>query len=285
MKLRPLLVALLVVVGLIGSVAAADLVKGQWRSPVARVDGLIADWSTLTVVSKEVTAGAANDDQWLHLAIGTSDAATKQRLMGSGLIVYLDPAGNKAKTFGVRLPPLQPRAGFGRRGAGSGDASDSPPPGSRTENPAWTYVEILGPEKDQVHIVDLAEEGLRPIEVAMGNNSGTLLIELAVPLRPFDGHPYSPNVSATKTIVGLGLVTPSESAQTGRGGPTGGMSGGGGRGGGGMGGRGGGMGGRGGGGMGGRGGGMNGGMREAGGGQAKPLNVWTRIELARQPRS
>jgi hypothetical protein len=251
------------------TLAAAEVVKSQWRSSEARVDGLIAEWKTLTSVTKEVTVGAVNDGTWVQLAISASDAATRQRLMASGLIVYLDPAGKKNKTFGVRIPPLQPGRGMGPVWTGTGAFGDpvDDPVLSRDARPTITYVEIIGPEKDQARILDLASDGSGPIEVAAGENTGTLLIEVALPLRPFELHPYSPNISATQKIVGLGLVTPAH-AQVGRG-----RSGGGARGGGGM--SGGGRGGRGGGGAG-RGGGMGDGPVRLPG---KALNAWTTIEL------
>jgi len=223
-------------------VGAVETVKSRWLSEPVKVDGAIDDWPTLTSISKEVAAAAANDARWLFLAVTASDPAARQRVMTSGLIVYLDPTDKKKKTFGVRIPPLGAR-------------------------PSVSYVEVLGPGKDETHIVNLASS--RAIQAAAGENAGVLLIELAVPLSPSEEYPFSPGLA--KLGLGLGLVTP-DPAPSGRGdsGRTGMPPGGGGSGG-----MGGGM---------GRGGGMGGGGMpgQPGGAQGKALNAWATIELARQ---
>jgi hypothetical protein len=254
----------------VATLGAAEGVKSQWRPPESRVDGLITDWAMLAPVSKEVAVGAFNDGAWLQLAVRASEATTRQRLMSSGLIVYLDPAGKKSKAFGIRIPPLRigrvSEAPPGGRGA-----FGSPPPADQTGGPdgprRLTYVEVIGPGEDESRIVDLQSGGVRTVEAATGDFEGTLLIELAVPLRAIDEYPYSPNVPAGQKVVGLGLITPDEPPR-GRGGRDGDAPG--------RGGsavpRGGGMRGRG---MGGAG--MEE-LRRAG----KSINVWTTIELAEQ---
>lgn len=53
--------------------------------------------------------------------IGASEAETRQRLMSSGMIVYIDPAGKKSKSFGIRILPLGAARGMnpGPRGKGA----------------------------------------------------------------------------------------------------------------------------------------------------------------------
>jgi len=241
-------------------VGAVETVKSRWLGEPLKVDGTIDDWPTLTSISKEVAAAAANDAEWLYLAVTASDPAARQRVMTSGLIVYLDPTDKKKKTFGVRIPPLGARPSRGR-GAPDESAGATPRP------PSVSYVEVLGPGKDETHIVNLASS--RAIQAAAGENAGVLLIELAVPLSPSEEYPYSPGLA--KGGLGLGLVTP-DPAPSGRGdsGRTGMPPGGGGAGG-----MGGGM---------GRGGGMGGGGMpgQPGGAPGKALNAWATIELARQ---
>lgn len=261
----------------VATLAAAEAVKSQWRSPESRVDGLITDWTMLASVSKEVAVGALNDGAWLQLAVRASETATRQRLMSSGLIVYLDPAGKKSKAFGIRIPPLRGGRAI-EVGPGGRGAFNQPPPGDPTRIPGvpqtLTYVEVIGPGEDEARIVDLPNGGVHAVEAATGDFEGTLLIELAVPLRAIDQHPYSPNVPEAQKVLGLGLVTPDEPPQ-GRGGREGGAPG---RGGGAVP-RGGGM--PGGGGMTGRG--MGGsGMEDPRRVSGKSINVWTTIELAEQ---
>jgi hypothetical protein len=258
------LVVALVVGTSVAQAAGPPTVKSLALSPETQVDGLITDWPTLWSVTKEVSVAAANNHDRLVIAIATSDTSVKQRLLAAGVIVYLDPKGNKAKTFGVRIPPA--RGGF-----------------SAGQQSEVTYVEVLGPAEKEIHIVDLGERA--GFEVVRGDNHGTLLIELAIPLRTSDGVAFAAPVNPSRKAIGLGLVTPDvptqgrgQPGEGGRGGPPGGggMGGGGIGGGGGMGGS---MGRGGGGGMGGPGGGQG-----PGGSHGKELKVWTSLELAREKR-
>jgi hypothetical protein len=256
--------------------AGPEVVKSAPLTPQIRVDGVITDWTVLTSLTKEVSVAAANNHERLVIAVATSDASVKQRLLVSGLILYLDAKGKKSKTFGVRIPPPGGGVGapgrFGNRGGQPPDPGGSPPARDPSvQQPAVTYVEVLGPAEKESHIVDLA--GRTGLEVVQGDNQGTLLIEVAIPLRTSDGIAFAAPVDPSQKTIGFGLVTPDISSQ-GRGRPGEGGRGGGRPGGGGMGG-----------GMG-RGGGFGpppDGGRGPGGGQAKGLNAWTSIELA--PRS
>ena len=153
----------------------------------------------------------------------------------------------------------------GRFGGGaSGDGRSSQPP--EPPQPTITYIELLGPGKDDRRRLDLSPES--EITVAAAVNEGTLLYEFRLPLAAASA--AQPGIGAKMDRpVGLGLQTPKLEV------PQGGVqSGGGGRGG-----RGGfGRGGRGGGGFG------DGGMRGRGPMQMKELKLWTTLALARGTR-
>jgi hypothetical protein len=128
-------------------------------------------------------------------------------------------------------------------------------------------VEVLGPGKKESRTVELATRS--GFEAGRGDNEGTLVIEVGIPLRKGEGIAVAAPLDPSRTVVGLGLVTPDPPqgrGQPGGGGPAGGAGGPGGRGG------------------GGRGGGMppGGGMGgpPPGADQGKALNVWTTLELA-----
>jgi len=252
---RVLLSVVAFVLAVCGASAAAPGVKSTALTDQFKVDGDITEWPTLLSLTKEVSVAAANDEDRLVLAIATSDASAKHRLLSAGVTVYLDPKGKKTKTFGVRIPPAP--------GAGGG-------------LPAVTYVEVIGPKEKESHIVDLATR--TDFQVARGDNQGTLLIELAIPLRPAEGSEIAAPAAESRNTFGLGFVTPDVPA-AGRGSSGGGAPGGGGGGRGGMG--------------GGMGGGMLGGMgggrgpggappggAPPGGEQGKELKAWTTLELA-----
>ena len=249
--------------------AGSPAVKSRALTQDIKVDGVINDWTALVSLTKEVSVAAANDDSRLVIAIVTSDASMKQRLLAAGLIVYLDPKAKKSKSFGVRIPPAGGGAGvpaghFGNKGGGT-------PPDSGAQPPPVTYVEVLGPGEKESHVVNLPDRS--GFEAARGDNQGALLIEIAIPLRKADGVADAAPIGPLGTVTSLGLVTPDIPMQ-GRGQPgEGGPGGGAGRpGGGGMGG--------GPGGMGGRMGGPPPSGGPGGGGQGKGLKVWTTIELA-----
>ena len=169
---------------------APDTLKSQWRSGDMKVDGGIDEWPKLATIAPKVQAAAANDGDVLHLVITTSDPTIRERLMISGVLVYLDPKNKKAQTFAIRVPPMGGR----------------PLPGEPPPTPRITYVEVFGPGKDEMHLVELPSKN--GIEAAAGVHDGDWYIEIALPLRASEGQPYAPGVAPGQKVIGLGLVTP-----------------------------------------------------------------------------
>lgn len=224
-------------------------VKSRWRTDDMKVDGGIDEWPKLATIAPKVQVAAANDGSVLHLVITTSDPTIRERLMISGVLVYLDPKNKKAQTFAIRVPPMGGR----------------PLPGEPPPTPHITYVGVFGPNKDEMHLVDLPSKN--GIEAAAGVHDGDWYIEIGLPLRTSEGQPYAPGVAVGQKVIGLGLVTPDppkppSSGERGRGGAFGGLSGG----------------------WGGSQYGSGGGVRPPGSdkdnSKGKPVKVWTTIELA-----
>lgn len=269
---RSFIVAIVLGTSAVHAVAPA-VVKSVALTAEMKVDGVIFDWSTLFSATKEVSVAAANNHDRLVIALATSDAKVKQRLLAAGVIVYLDPQGKKAKAYGVRIPPARDGSGVaGRSGGARAEPLLSPgaPPAQDPagQHPAVPYVEVLGPGGKASHIIDLTRR--TDFEVARGDNQGTLLIEVSIPLGTAGGIAFAAPVDPSRKVIGLGLVTPEVPSQgrgqPGEGGPGGRAGRSGDRGG-----------------MGGRGSGMGRGGPPPGGAQGKELKVWTSIELA--PRS
>lgn len=248
--------------------AAPPTVASAWKSKEIVVDGLISEWPILTPFPEGVSIAAANDADNLYLAIVTSDLNRLRQFSASGITVWFDPVGGTRKTFGVRIPGSGIQRPAGRFAQGGDVGSDVP--SRERPQPKVTYVELLGPGKDDRRRIELAAEDA--LAAAQGFNEGTLLFELKVPLaaRTAD-FPYGIGGTLDRPL-GLGIeASKGDEAQDGesRGG-----SGGGGRGGfGGFGGRGG-RGGRG-------GGGFGGGSRGRGTSQVKDLKLWTVVTLSR----
>lgn len=261
------------------SASPTPTITSQPLSESIRVDGKIGDWPALTAVTKDLYVAAANNQDRLCLGISTSAEDVKAALHTRGLIVYLDPNGKKGETFGVKIPPIGggvPRGRFGGDPAGArgGDSNGQPPTplplrGEGTTTMV-THLDVIGPEENEHHLIDLSEP--KGFEAASGESAGTMLIEVAIPLRAGTETPYTPRLLDGKSIIGIGLVTPPAASHPGTGfsGGPGGGSGGGGRGGmgGGFGGAGGGM------------GGMGGGRGMPQGDQAKALKIWTTLTLS-----
>jgi hypothetical protein len=245
--------------------AAAQTVKSRWKDQTITIDGVAAEWPVLTALDDNVATAAANDAQNLYLAIATSDAERRNQLAITGLIVWLDAAGGKKKTFGIRIPGSGFRMPAGRFGGGpSGDGGSSQPP--EPPQPKITYIELLGPGKDDRRRLDLSPES--EITVAAAVHEGTLLYEFRLPLAAASAaQPFGIGAKMDRPV-GLGLQTPKLEVPQGGGRPGGGRGGRGGFG----------RGGRGGGGSG------DGGMRGRGPMQMKELKLWTTLALARETR-
>jgi hypothetical protein len=178
----------------------------------ALVDGRSNEWPSLDFVTRQVAVGVANGPDVLHIAVATSDPEVRSRLLSAGVILYLDGKGGKKQTFGVRVPAL------GRSGPGIGPAE-----------PHITYVELIGPAKNQRRLVDRETSGIR---AAVGNHDGTLFLEFAVPLLSDGDGGMGLALDSRRSVIGLGLITPDPprmAGARGEGRGSGGRAGGGGR--------------------------------------------------------
>ncbi len=284
------LLAVLAVASIALDAASKAKLTSDWTATPIVVDGTNTAWSAFASVDKDVRLSVAvkNDDQYLYLALVTSDTPTAFQILNQGLIVWFDVEGGSKKRLGIQYP-------LGRAVGATGDPQGGQPldPEAmwrrRLADDRLLLAELLGPGKDDIKslVLDLSQ----PIRAKLGHAEGTLIYELAIPLarapNSSDGLGVRPGA-----VIGIGLETPQrgDTPAAGRGGYGGGGTGGG-RGGygGGMGGRGGGggyggMGGRGGygGGMGGRGGATRG-EGSASAQRMKSMKVWTTVQLAVPP--
>jgi hypothetical protein len=263
----------------------------QWRTEPVVVDGKPDEWSALTPFEAvHLGVGVSNDDRTLQIALTSSDQARRRQLVAAGVIVWLDAGGGKKRSFGVRFPGLLgsgTRPELGRRS--DRRAPDQPPPDhppldrsdgapSDLQLPPLTWFELMGPGKDDRR--RLERSAVTSIQVARDLREGMLVLELQVPLAKEAATGFGIGAEPGR-VLGLGLETPEmekpEGPPPGRGGRGGGR----GMGGGGMGGMGGGMG------RGGMGGGRgpDDGPRGERVERAKPLKVWTTVQLAARPGS
>ncbi|MDD5562794.1 MAG: hypothetical protein PHQ91_03695 [Thermoanaerobaculaceae bacterium] len=252
-------------------------IASAWAGAAVPVDGGPGEWAPLLrpLGDPPLVIGLQNDARYLYLCLRTSDPIVKMQLVRLGLTVWFNGDGKDSKTFGVRFPVAAgPQAA--RRQPDQGE-----PPEGGSHAPSFDRaaqeVELIGPTKDDRERLHLAPDD--PVQAALGDDSGVLVLEMRVPLQPSEAHPLAVG-AAPGAAIALGLATERPKGggrgrlhlggggEPGEGGP--GDEGGMGRGRGGYGGRGGmgeGM----------RGGGMRGGATPA------PIDVWLRVTLAKGP--
>jgi hypothetical protein len=182
--------------------APAGLTSG-WRTEAVAVDGLLAEWGQLAPLERGALVGAVNDAEFLYLAVAARDPDSIAYL-AAGLIVWLDPGGRRAETFGVRLqgveqPPLPGMTPNAAATAASG----------RISTTVLDRFDVLGPGKNQRRLVDLSPE--LGIEMASSHSENEVAYELKIPLQKTSAHPYAVGASSGRTI-GLGIATPDSPA-------------------------------------------------------------------------
>jgi hypothetical protein len=262
------------------SLLQAIELPSSWRNADVTVDGVADEWSghMLPIPGQPLSVGVLNDGGFVYICVKTSDDATKKKILGVGLSVYLDASGKEKEGFGIRFP-----VGRSRR-----DPLDLPPGDvdSTTAEKvsvaaAGRDLQVLGGEADDAGLMRVSDA--KPIEAAVAEDESGLVVELKVPLAFTVTSPHAVETTPGATIsLGLETTRPKmkregggESGRGGRGGfgmGGGGMRGGGGGGFGGM--RGGGRGGR-------RGGGDGAGADEAKS-YGKPLKLWLSVPLAKE---
>jgi hypothetical protein len=178
-------------------VAAPAGFTSKWRTEPVVVDGLSAEWPTLEPLDRGVTVGAANDGEFLYLVVSAKDSESIAYL-STGLIVWLDPAGRRAETFGLRIAgveqPMLP-----------GMTPTAPTTGPAISTAVLDRFDVLGPGKNQRRLVDLTPE--LGIEIASSRAESEVAYELKVPLQKTSSRSYAVGAATGRTI-GLGIATP-----------------------------------------------------------------------------
>jgi len=261
------------------------------------IDGKYADWAggLQTVGGDDITVGLANDGTELCIALVVEDRQVRRQIAMSGLFLWFDSSGGKAKQFGLRFPlgmeedaaemPPPEMMADGQRPPPADAQKTQPRDGQkppREPDEVILEMEVFSPSEQVWRRVGLKE--IQGIEAAASRGTGPLVLEFRVPLAKTGPFGYGIG-AASGALIGVGLETPEIDMEALRGNmppPDGGGGAGPGR-------RppsGGGMGGGPGGGMGGGpGGGMGGGQGPPDGGERPsapdPIKIWTRVQLAK----
>ena len=191
MRIAPFVLAVVV------SAVQSGLTSG-WRTDTVNVDGLSGEWSTLGPIERGLSVGAVNDGEYLYLVVSAKEPEAIAYL-STGLIVWLDPAGRRAETFGLRLEGVE----------------QPPLPGMTPTAPAASSTSItttvldrfdlLGPGKNQRRLVDITPD--LGIQLASSRAEGEVAYELRIPLQKTAARIYAVGAAPGRRI-GLGIGTP-----------------------------------------------------------------------------
>jgi len=212
MRLRPLPRAIVLgatLSALSAVVAAAPpVLTAAWRTEAIVVDGLSNEWPQPVALERGPSVSVLNDNEFLYLLVTTTDPQIGH-LLSTGLIVWLDPAGGKSQSFGVRIagPEERPLRG----------ASDVPPDfSSGVITNVLDRFDLLGPGKNQRRLVDMTPA--MGMEFATGLTEKMITYELKLPLKKSAERLYAAGAAPGATV-GLGIATPEAPRDRGRRGP------------------------------------------------------------------
>ncbi len=200
---RTLAIAALATALLAGCGGAAPLTSSAPGELIV-VDAQLNEWGgKLKTLSSQdgLLVGVQNDDNHLYLSLSTRNAASIGSIMRAGLIIWVDPAGGKEKTFGIRFPLGLSMDETGERRLGEGAAADR----VRIER-STQEVEIIGADGQ---VIRRHKDSIPGIAAAVEADRGVLTYEIQVPLAHTDGVLYAIGTKPGQEI-GVGIATPDE---------------------------------------------------------------------------
>lgn len=177
-----LVIAMLFGIVFVGACSGPPTLQTHSLSQAPAIDGTLADWGgALTRVGDHsVSMGAVSTDSTLYLALLIPDRAHIRSVAKRGLILWVDPAGKKRHTYGVRYP-LGLRA---QQASQSGDASASGASSSRSPTLNDLFPSDLAVIRNDT-IRHRMPAGLSSDLRAQATlDTGSLIYEIAIPITP-----------------------------------------------------------------------------------------------------
>jgi len=187
-----------------GAALAADpALPSTWRLSDVTIDGAADDWAGRLVPLERtpLSIGVENDGRFLFLCVRTSDEATRKQILARGLSLYMDASAKDHHGFGVRFPVGRGRNEHAAPAENGESGSARPEPHAA----AGAELAFLGNEDGESLRVPTSVAG--PVEAALGDRDGVLVVELKVPLAFSADSPHAVGTQAGKRIsVGLETV-------------------------------------------------------------------------------
>ena len=201
-KLTSILFLCTLFIALTGCKSAVNLTSNSLDRDVS-IDGSEEEWvDALQVIEKEsFSLGLLNDDEFLYVTLVTSDAQLRNQILALGMTLWIDPAGGKEKSFGIRFP------------LGIMDGGIPPNPMLMQRDPEIAE-QMFNESLSEFEIMREKEEDTRrwmrteieELQMDAGINTGTFVYELKIPLS-HEELGYSMAVAEEQKI-GIGLETP-----------------------------------------------------------------------------
>jgi hypothetical protein len=207
--LRAVLIAVTLVTVLSLAGCGGLTIESVRREGEIVIDGIPIEWrgATTWIESPNCAIGVKNDDDYLYLCLSSPLEEIAVQIVMRGFTVWLDPAGDKGKTFGIRCPVGFPMGTGKPRELGEVARDQAKFNEMIVERlrGAGSVLEILGADDDSS--VRLTAGEAAGIDVALGYQDGRVVYELRVPLRRDEQHPYGIGADG-KHRIGVGFQTP-----------------------------------------------------------------------------
>jgi hypothetical protein len=208
------LLGLALLLGLLGMGACSSppaLQKTTLTQPPS-VDGALNEWGGgLSSVDEGVSMSAAPTDSLLYVAAVVSDPALIRAVARHGLILWVDPTGARASTYGLQYPIglAAQRPARGRRDASA--APDARSPGSRLDQLLPSDVAVIRNDTIRHRRPSRLVSALK---ARVTLDPGVLVYEVGIPLQGTAQNPEAATYGLRTPLTGplaLGLQTPNAS--------------------------------------------------------------------------
>ncbi|MFZ1808876.1 MAG: hypothetical protein WAU36_16715 [Cyclobacteriaceae bacterium] len=160
---------------LIFGCASSDKLKQSTQQ--IEVDGMSDDWPQLDYFNKDlgIVYGVSYDNSHLYVIAKTYEENAKQRIVSSGLTVWIDANGKKKKNIGVKYPIMKGALGNGNRERNGGQKKT-------LEEDKLNSVMLQGIFSDEMQIVQKSNLNIDlDVEIKF-DSMQDLVYEIKVPL-------------------------------------------------------------------------------------------------------
>ncbi|MEX0600455.1 MAG: hypothetical protein WD021_04095 [Rhodothermales bacterium] len=203
--MRALLLAVTVTFVTAGCGSTVALESSTPDEPVT-VDASLAEWpgKLQRIDGENLSVGVQNDGDYLYVSMSTRDLRKIGQIMQQGMVLWIDPAGGKAETFGLRYP-----VGIaGSEDGGRRLSDDMAANRVRIERSMQEVELIAGDGQRSRRSKDAVPGILLHAEV----DQSLFTYEARIPLAPGEGIIYAIGTEPGRTI-GVGLTTPEMEGQ------------------------------------------------------------------------